>query len=176
MPNPLATPDLYDYIVLAGKKSPGLCDVSGASTPRDWDVRKGYGLSGATVVYTGDGLAKFTVRLLLWEEAQFDAWDVWRALVKKTPAGTKPKAQDISHPFLAELGITSAVVEDELQWVQVEPGLFAKDIKFLQFRGKPAASLGKPTGSAAKPDQPTAQSAADKQIEALTAQLKGLSK
>jgi hypothetical protein len=173
MPNPLDDADLYDYIVLAGQRSPGLCDVSGASAPREWDIRKGYGLSGATVVYTGDGLAKFTVRLFFWETSHFDEWERFRVLVKKPPRGVRPKAQDIAHPFLEELGITSAVVEDELQWTQPEPGLFAKDIKFLQYRA-PLPTLAKPDGSQSKANEPTAQTEAEKTIEALTKQMKEL--
>lgn len=173
MPNPLDDAELYDFILLADQKSPGLCDVSGASAPREWDIRKGYGLSGATVVYTGDGLAKFTVRLFLWEPEQFNAWDTWRVLIKKPPRGTRPKALDISHPYLQELEITSVEVEDELQWTQPEPGLFVKDIKFLQYRA-PLPSLAKPDGSQSKANEPTAQTEADKTIEALMKQMKEL--
>ena len=46
-----------DYIVLAGQRSPGLAVVRGSDSPRKWDVRNGYGFSGATIVYTGLGLA-----------------------------------------------------------------------------------------------------------------------
>jgi hypothetical protein len=173
MPNPLDDPDLYDYFTLAGERSPGLCDVSGANAPREWDIRKGYGLSGASVVYTGDGLAKFTIRLFFSETEHFNAWESFRRLIAKPPRGTRPKAQDIGYPFLAELGITSAVVEDELQWTQPEPGLFAKDIKFIQFRA-PLPMLAKPDGSQSRSNEPTAQTEADRTIEALTKQLKEL--
>ena len=175
MPNPLDDAEIYDFIVLAGQRSPGLCDVSGASSPRDWDVRKGYGLSGASVVYTGDGLAKFTVRLFFWESSHFDAWERFRPLVKKPPRGTRPKAMDISHPYLEELEIKSAVVEDQLQFTQVEPGMFVKDIKFIQYRA-PLPMLAKPDGSQSKPNEPTAQSEAEKTIQALTRQMQELAR
>ena len=173
--NPITDADLYDFITLSGQRSPGICDVSGASAPREWDIRKGYGLSGAIVVYTGDGLAKFTVRLLLWEPAQFDEWEAWRPLIRKPPRGVRPKAQDIFHPYLEELGIGSAVVEDELQWTQPEAGLFVKDIKFIQFRA-PLPALAKPEASQTKPNEPTAQTEAEKMIADLAAQVKELAK
>jgi hypothetical protein len=175
MVNPISDRDLYDFITLSGQGSPGVCDVSGASAPRNWDIRNGYGLSGATVVYTGDGLAKFTVRLFLWEPQHFDAWESWRPLVRKTPRGVRPKAQDIFHPYLEELGISSVVVEDELQWTQPEPGLFAKDIKLIQFR-KPLPALAKPDGSQTKPNEPTAQTEAEKMIADLSGQVKELAR
>lgn len=173
MPNPLDDADLYDYIVLAKQRSPGLCDVSGASAPRQWDIRKGYGLSGATVVYTGDGLAQFTVRLFFWETSHFDEWERFRVLIAKPPEGEKPKAMDISHPYLEELGIKSVVVDDELQWAQPEPGLFIKDIKFLQYRA-PKPALGKPDGSQSKANEPTAETEAERVIQSLTKQMKEL--
>lgn len=173
MPNPLDNPELYDYFVLARQKSPGLCDVSGANAPRNWDIRNGYGLSGATIVYTGDGLAKFTIRLFFWETDHFVAWEKFRVLVKKPPRGVRPKAMDISYPYLEELGITSVVVDDELQWTQPAAGLFVKDIKFNQYRA-PLPMVGKPDGSQSKANEPTAQTAIDKTIEALTKQAKDL--
>lgn len=174
MPNPLDNPRLYDYFKLSGQKSPGLCDVTGANAPRNWDIRNGYGLSGATIVYTGDGLAKFTIRLFFWETAHFDAWVKFRRLLKKPPRGVRPKAMDISYPSLEELEITSVVVEDELIWTQSQPGLFVKDIKFGQYRA-PLPTVGKPDGSQSKANEPTAQTAVEKTIEALTKQAKELS-
>lgn len=172
--NPIETPDEFDYIILAGKMSPGLCDVSGAASPRDWDVRKGYGLSGATVVYTGDGLAEFTVRLFLWESTHFQAYSTWKTLIKKTAPNVKPRAMDIQHPYLADLEITSVVVADTLQMQQPTPGLWTKDIKFKQYK-KPLPQISKPTdNSMSKPNEPIAQTDAEKQIAALVAQVKAL--
>lgn len=174
MPNPLDNPELYDFFLLAGQKSPGLCDVAGAGTPRTWDERKGYGLSGATIVYTGDGLAKFGIKIKLYTTEDFAAWDTFKLLLKKTPRGVRPKAMDISHPLLEELGITSVVVEDLLQGVQTADGEWTYEVKLKQYRA-PLPTIGKPDGSASKADQPTAQTEIDKTIDALTKQVKGLS-
>jgi len=167
----LDDPDLYDFPRIADKRSPLLTDVSGATSPRHWDEKKGYGLSGATLVYTGDGLAKPVLRFFAWRPEHFVAWEPFRTIVAKPPSGAKPTAFSIEHPFLAELGIVSVVVEDETMWTQQDAGLYTKDVKLIQWReSKPA--LGKPT--ATQWMQAPAQSAADKAIDDLVKQVKAL--
>lgn len=167
-----------DYILLGGEKSPGRATVLGAGSPRTWDKRKGYGYSGAFVIFTGDDLAKFKVQIDLWKKDQFAEWDRFaKKCLVKPPLGQKPKALDIQHPLLnAEpLKITSAVVEDVSQWDQDEEGLWSCTIDFLQFRA-PKPALGKPNAaipSVAKPI-PTAQDAADVEIQRLMAQFSAL--
>lgn len=160
-----------DYILLGGVQSPGRATVLGAGSPREWDVRKGYGYSGAVTVYTGENLAKFEVLIELWEKSHFAEWVRFAKIaLEKPPLGTKPKALDIAHPLLnlPPLSITSVVVEDVSQFEQDEEGLWSCTIKFLQFRA-PKPALGKPLASipnAAKP-VPTAQDAADVEIQKL---------
>lgn len=177
MLNPLRNPEAFDTWLLAGQTSPGLSEIAGASSPRDWDVRKGYGLSGATVVYTGDGLAKFSIKIFLWEDEHFEQWDAFKLLLKKVPRGTRPKALDIYHPILEDLEISSVVIEDRTQLtpVQGEAGMFFVEVKFTQYRA-PMPAVGKPDGSQSKPNEPTAQDAYDRTIQELTKQVQELSR
>ncbi|AKT38251.1 hypothetical protein [Chondromyces crocatus] len=172
MLNPLRNPEAFDVWFLAGQVSPGLSEVAGASSPRKWDERQGYGLSGATIVYTGDGLAQFAIKVFLWEDEHFEQWAAFKVLLKKAPSGTRPKALDIYHPILEDLEISSVVVEDrsQLTEVQGEPGMFFVEVKFKQHRA-PTPAIGKPTGSQSKP---TAEDAFDKTIEKLTKQFQEL--
>lgn len=127
-----------DFIVLAGQTSPGLAVVRGANVPRNWDIRAGYGLTGATVVYMGDGLAKFDVDIFVWlNPSHFAAWRVFAKRALTVPAGVRPTSLSIQHPALndAPLTIRQVVVEDVTQWEQSpEGGLWARTIKFLQYR------------------------------------------
>lgn len=176
MSNPLRDPDAHDYALLAGKKTPGLVSITGASAPRNWDIRNGYGLSGAHVVYTGDGLAKFTIRIFCWEEEHFDAYDAdIHPLVRKGPRGVRPKALDVSHPYLADLGIASMVVEDLTQWEQIdaEPGMFFRDVKAIQFRA-PLPTVGRPEAAASRDNSPKAEDEYDKTIAVLTKKVQEL--
>jgi hypothetical protein len=167
-----------DYVMLGGAKTPGRATIVGAGTPRSWDVRQGYGYSGAIVVYTGDGLAKFDIVVDLWEKEHFADWIRFAKIaLEKSPLGTKPKALDIQHPLinLPPLSITSVVVEDVTQFEQDEEGLWTCTIKCLQYRA-PKPALGKPNAAipnAAKPT-PTAQDAADVEIQRLMKQFSSL--
>jgi hypothetical protein len=172
MINPLRDPDAFDHVVFAGARTPGLAEVSGAGNPREWEVLKAHGQSGATVKFTGEGLAKFTVRLFLWLPEHFDEWEVFRPTIAKPG-----EALDVEHPLLEELGIKAAAVEDETQWSQPQPGIFAKDLKCLQYRA-PKPALNKPAGSKAGSGGDaagaTAQDKYDQMISDLSAQVKDL--
>jgi hypothetical protein len=145
--------DPVDYILLAGKRSPGLAEVKGAGSPREWDIRKGYGLSGAASVFTGLSLAKFTVTLRLYTVEDWADWHVWKPLVDKVPKrrggeGKDSGKLDISHPLLWECGIKAAGVEDVKQPEQTGDGEWSIEILFIEFR-MPKFALAKPEGAAA---------------------------
>ena len=171
--NPLdpALDELMDKIVVAGRKSPGLCNVNGGSSPRKWDERNGYGLSGATIVFTGLGVAEFVTRLWLWEDAHFEEWGGWKALVAPPPQGQRPKIVDVYHPLLQEVDILAAGVVDRTQLTpEGETGLWYVEIKWKTYR-KPLPQIGAPAGSKTTQYQKTAQDAGDAQIQALLKQL-----
>lgn len=167
-----------DYIELGGMTSPGRATIVNAGSPRTWDKRKGYGFSGATLVYTGDDLAEFDVLIDLWDKSQFQAWDDFaKKTLEKPPIGQRPKALDIKHPILnrSPTKITSVVVLDVLGPDQDEDGLWTYRIKFSAYRA-PKPALGKPNASipSVTPKVPTAQDEAEKKIQALLAQQKAL--
>lgn len=171
-------PPMQDYVLLGGAKTPGRATVQGAGSPRKWDVRQGYGYSGAIVVYMGDGLAQFDIHVDLWLPEHFSEWNRFAKIaLVKAPLGTKPKALDISHPLLSlePLKITSVVVEDVSQFEQDDEGLWTCTIKCLQYRA-PLPALGRPLASipnAAK-ITPTAQDAAEVEIQKLIGEFKTL--
>lgn len=161
--------DAWDRTKLGGVQLPGKSFPMGASSPRKWDEAQGNGTSGATLKWTGDGLAEFDIDVEVWEPEQFDEW--WganiQAIVAKTPKGQKPKAYDIEHPACADLDIKSVVVVDRTQWEPVDDtGLWGCKIKVKQFRA-PEPGLGKPAKSEASSptDTPQPKDAADEMIE-----------
>lgn len=174
--NAASFPD-QDYIILAGEKSPGLATPAKAGSPRKWDKRDGYGLSGATLVYIGDDLAVFDVIIDLWTTEQFGEWARFAKLLEKAPAGTRPKAMGIQHPLLnrSPLKITEVVVFDVSQFEQDDYGLYTCSITFSCYRA-PKPVLGKPLAAipAASKPVPTAKDAADVEIQKLMGELKGL--
>lgn len=153
--NPLKEP--VDYAIIAGKRTPGICDIVGASSPRKWDERDGYGLSGATLWFKGVGLAHFSIKLRLYTDQDWEDWYAFKPLVERPPLGKWPKSKDIHHPLLVDLGIKSIVIEDLLQAERTDDsGEWTQEIKAIEFR-TPKFTLAKPDGSAATPADPVEQ-------------------
>ena len=168
--SPFDDPDAWDVIILADQQSPGIADVAGAGSPRTWDERKGQGMSGATLVYTGDGLAEFPVVLYFRTKQDITDWNAWKPIVAKTPRGVQPKALDIYHPGLADIGIKSVVVLDvSMMEKDGDTGGQKVTIKFKS-QQKPVPSSGKADSSYSKPGAPTAQDANQQQIVQLQKQ------
>lgn len=140
-----------DYITLNGLPSPGRADIMPADgVVRSWDERKGYGYSGAFLVYTGDGLAHFTVKLTLWDPPDlFVEWFPFAQLLAVSPKGLLATdyaafALGIGHPVLnaPPWSISGVVVESVGFPIQDDEGLWTIDLKFIVYRA-PAPALGK---------------------------------
>jgi hypothetical protein len=152
--NPLDNP--VDKVGLGGKLTPGLAEIVGADSPRQWDERTGYGLSGATVFFHGIKLSHFSIKLRLFTAADWDDWHAFKPLVDKPPIGKRPRSLDVSHPLLEDLGIRSVVVENVSVPEQSDDGEWSIEIKVIEFR-KPKFTMAKPEGSTATPVDPVEQ-------------------
>lgn len=165
-----------DFILLGGSKSPGLCDVSGASSPRKWDQVAGYGLSGATTRFLGVALSEFSIKFRLYGDPKVPDpdWIDWNAfqdsVLMKPPAGRYPKALDIWHPVLERLKIKAVGVVDVGQPYQSDDGEWTIEVKFIEFR-RPKISLAKPDAAKATPTDPY-----DKIIDSLDQQIQEAAK
>ncbi|AKF06082.1 hypothetical protein [Sandaracinus amylolyticus] len=154
---PLTEP--IDYIVLAGRRSPGIATIEGADTPRDFDERRGFGVSFARLRFRGVKLARFKVLIELVTEQDWDDWHTWKDLVARPEIESDPRRQsssifprltapplDIEHPILADLGITAVVIENALQPVQTDPGKWAIEIRCIEYRA-PIVALEQTQGA-----------------------------
>lgn len=162
------TPPIQDFILLAGQKSPGRATVTSAGSPRTWDKQKGWGFSGATLIYTGDDLPDFDVVVDLWDQSHWTQWNSFARVLEKSPTGIKPKALEIIHPLLnrAPLKITQVVIRDVTQFEQSAKGLWTCRIQLTAFRA-PKAALGKPNGSIPRAGTGILDFSSDPQIAAL---------
>lgn len=152
--DPLSAP--IDYALIAGKRTPGIAEIHGASSPRKWDERRGYGLSGATVVFRGVGLAKPVLTLRLYSAQDWSDWHEFAPTVQRPPFGTRPRALEIWHPVLEDLGVSSVVVEDVSQPEQTADGEWTITIKLIEFR-RPVFTLARPEASQNRPIDPVDQ-------------------
>jgi hypothetical protein len=170
-----------DYAIIAGKQTPGVCEIVGAGDLRKWDVQQAPGLMGAYALFMGKDLAKFTMRLKLQTLADWQGWDELRPLLAKVPrrrygaVGGPPNAKgsgalDILHPILQQVNIKAVVVEAIKAPEQTGDGEGTINVELLEFR-RPKVAMAKPDGAeAAAPTDPW-----DLKIEALTNQLDALS-
>lgn len=152
--NPIDTP--VDKAFLGGRITPGLCDIEGANSPRNWDERDGYGLSGATVIFKGVKLSHFSIKFRLYTVEDWNDWHAFAPTVAKPPLGKRPRALDIAHPITDEVQIRSVVVDDVLAPAQTGDGEWTVEVKLIEFR-KPRLALAKPQGSTATPVDPIEQ-------------------
>lgn len=171
-----------DFYFIGGDKSPGKAIVTITSAPRGWEERKGYGLTGATLVPVGDGLITFKIRHEFWDQNQWPLWEQfclkWYATNVVTTAGSSTKrVLNIDHPILKAPPnlVGPCVVMDPRGPEHDDYGLWYQTFDFKQWR-KPIAAPSKPKTAipdAANP-QPVAQDAADREMQALDAQLTAL--
>jgi hypothetical protein len=169
--DPITSPQ--DYILLAGKRSPGIAEVLNAASIREWDERGAYAVTGGFSVFKKRKLAHFSVKFTLYTRQDFADWAAWKPIVDQLPkrrGGNTPDSGRLSieHPILADLGIKDCGVEEVGQPDQVDHGVWAVVIKFIEFRA-PAMTLAKPEGAKTTPVDPY-----DQYIEGLTGQFQRL--
>lgn len=139
--NPLTQPT--DFFLLAGERSPGVCEIDQATVKRDYDERRGPALSGARLVYRGTRLVRPTIRVKLTSITDWDGWNQFRRLLVRPPDGTRPGALDIEHPILEAQGVNSVVIEEVGQPVRTtEDGEWTIEIRTIEHRPPTPALVG----------------------------------
>lgn len=169
--NAVDHPDLFDTIVLAGKRSPGVATLSGHDRNVEWDVKDGPGLTGATMSPKKIPPVAFQVSFYLVKDDaegddQFAAWDAFKAVIESSLSGSTPKALDIYHPDLAAQTPPITSVCKASVGGPTYDGLGGKTVvvKFQEYRPAKKVSAASPTGSKAKPkpkDDPDAAALAE---------------
>lgn len=114
-------------------------------------------MSGATVVFHGIKLSRFTIKFHLYTKADWADWNAFRPVVFKVPTPKNPRALNIAHPLLAELHIGAIVIEDILVPEQTDDGEWTIELKVIEFRKPKQAGAAKPEGAIATPVDPIEQ-------------------
>jgi hypothetical protein len=177
MPNRQDNPELYDTIVLAGVRSPGVVTISGHDRQIGWDVKKGQGQSGASTTRTSEDPVEFTCTFYLVKDSaagidDFAEWEDFLTVANSSIAAKDPKALDIYHPDLARVDIKSVVLRKIGGVVHDGLGGETHTLTFLEYR-PPKPKGGSPKGSKSKdtkkkgPDPDAARLA---ELERLTTQ------
>lgn len=167
-----------DYILINAKKSPGQAIIKPPNSPRGWDERQGYALSGASLVPSGNPLGTFSIVFRFWDPAVMPAWYEYAATyfdesVRFNPGTITPRALGIYHPILAAppIRITQVVVTDAIGLDKTEDGLWFAEVYFKRYRAPvkvpPAPKAAIPAAATAAP---VATDAAQVEINNLSAQ------
>jgi hypothetical protein len=164
------------YFDLAGKRSPGKATVlgGGSGRPSKWDEQAGWGLSGAFLIYGGDGLASFSIRIDLWKPEHKGEWETFSEALNRPPKGKRPAALSIAHPLInaQPWAISSVVVLDVGLPEEDGKGLTSITIQFKVWRA-PLARIGRIDGTVPDPGKAApkeAKTAAEIEIAKLTAE------
>jgi hypothetical protein len=149
MTSAVDNPELYDVIVLAGKKSPGVVKITGHDRVIGWDIKKGPGQSGATTTRTSEDPAEVKCDFYLVDADEFAAWEEFLKLARTSISGATPKALDVYHPDLARNDIKSVVLKAIGGVVHDGKGGETHSLTFLEYR-PPKPKGGSPKGSKSK--------------------------
>lgn len=149
--SPLTEPQ--DFVILAGQRTPGIAKLEGFDSPRRWDVRRGPGLSGATLRFHGIDLAQSgKLKLFLTTEADWADWEAFRPIVMRPPLGERARHLQIEHPLLEGLGIRAVAVKNVSQPTPVdETGTWVIEISLLEY-AQIAPALSAPAGADDAPE------------------------
>jgi hypothetical protein len=139
-PNPLVTSfPAADTFTIAAFKMPGKWTLLDAPKVFGWEIRQGFGLSGAVVVPRGDPLVIAKFRGEMWEPADYALYkEIRRAILVKPVfslgGALLTAAMGISHPELNALGVKSVVMWEIRPTIQEDTGLWVAHVDFLQYR------------------------------------------
>jgi hypothetical protein len=168
--DPWSTP--FDTVVIAGQTTPGVATITGCERLHKYDVVAGYGASGGATIYRGSPPIPFGIEIRLNTPEEYAAWGDFRNAVLKPPSvGPNSKALDVFHPFLAELGVSSCVIEKVSVPENDGTGVWTVKISAIEWR-RLKLTLANPEAAKGKTEEPETPTV--KYINQLTNQLQRL--
>lgn len=188
--SPIAYPQWWDVVVIAGVTSPGLAIVGEWKRTHTWDVKKGKGTLGASLVFTQKPPAEGPIEFQLWDDGtgstghnHFAEWDAFIQLLKYDPTKKTAAAVSIWHPSLDFIDVSSVVTTKIGNPIHKGEGLYSITIDFIEDYPVPAknatgtvsttkTTAGPPASAGGNPP-PDAPDAYQQQIAALLQQAQG---
>jgi hypothetical protein len=172
--NPYDFPEEWGDVLIGTFKVPGIItEIDGATSPKEWAVQMGMGMSGASTIYRGEKIAEsITVTVNAFDAESFAGMYTLRDLVK-APKGKKPPTYEIKSPIINFAGITRASIKEipqpkptkGLSWIFVWT--------FIQYNPLRIAAVG-PADPAKLPGAPKPGDAIDATIAGLVAKMNSL--
>lgn len=132
-PWPLAAPDLWDTLTLAGVGFLGTAEVDGDPIGVDLDVSKPSGRDGGTIRDKGVKLAKLRFTLHMWDVEGWASWDALLPVIDPRRQVGRRTPVDVEHPALAQRGIGRVYIES-IALPKVKDGAVDVVINAIEFR------------------------------------------
>lgn len=152
IPNPsVAGAQIDDQVYVNGVKSPGVCFLTGFNRNQGFDVKTGKGTEGATITMVKKPPIEGDIKFLIWTQDQFEAWTVFRTLLKYDPTKKSVTPISVYHNSLTDIDAFQFVCGDIGAYeIEGEPGqgLYSITIHLIEYFPVPKkASIGTPTGA-----------------------------
>lgn len=145
MTSPISNPESYDFFTLDGTRHPGRSMISsGGEREEEWQDQKAPGTAGAFTVFRGEQLSKVSYKIILWEEAHFNDWKTFAAMMDEGKGRRpNPRVYTLVDLRLSHNKITSVSFAKFGAQEQLGPGRWAyelilKEIKKRKPIGGPA--------------------------------------
>lgn len=144
----------WDYIILAGMRSPGVVKLSNYNRPLKWDIKDGSGQEGATTTLQGAPIGKVDCEFYLVTDADFAAWDAFQALVESSTSGQAPVALEIVHPDLQRNHFSAVVLGPDGIGDMRPDGIGGAHcaVPFIEYRPKRPKVAASPSTTATTPE------------------------
>lgn len=183
--DPITNPNAWMFLLVENQQVPGwITSMDGFGLKTGWDVKSGKGAKGANLTLTSQPPSKGSITWTIVRGIQFSLWAEFLPRFKYQPdKNASTQAVAVYHPALADVGVTSVVVEEIGIWKHMGRMKYERKIDFIVWTPPPTKSIvATPTrasetgsGSSAKgvPDDPVAD-AEQRQIAQLLQQAQAL--
>jgi len=185
--DPIDNPNAWMVLLVENQPTPGwITNMSGFGLKTGWDVKTGKGAKGASITLTNQPPSKGSITWTIggqFARLHFSQWAEFLPRFKYAPdKNASTNAVAVYHPALADLGVTSVVVEEIGMWQHMGRVKYERKIDFIVWTPPPAASIvstptraSETSGSSPKGSQPDPVADAEQaRIAALLKQAQGL--
>jgi hypothetical protein len=140
--DPINNPQSWDTVLIAGVQSPGICKLEGFDRDNGWQEKKGKGSVGATLTYVQAPPTKGKIIFVLWNAAQFLAWQNFRPLFLYNSSATPDQqAVTISHPALDDVNLSQVVCKKISPVRHMGKGKYHVVVELIEYRPTPKQSV-----------------------------------
>ncbi len=150
-PDPIANPQAWDKVEIAGVLSPGLARVGEFKRKWVWDEKKGKGQPRATLTFTGAHLSRGAIEfwLLTGPDGRggtyidLQQWVTFSEMFQYDPTKTTATAVDIYHPSLAVNKLRSFICEGITNPIRMRDGdcLYSVKVELIEYAPAPAVNV-----------------------------------